>query len=218
MPRSYYPMSASTGMVWAPPRSLATTCGITFVFSSCGYLDVSVPRVRLQTCWICNLQLHGLPHSETPGSKIICIYPELIAAYRVLLRLREPRHPPCALLCFLSLMIRSSTGSALVNCISSLALSSHSICQRSFSRENPDSMNARLPRREIIFKHLLPSRNRTAVRLVENKGLEPLTLCVQGRCSKPTELIPRTVVPGRLELPTSTLSVWRSNQLSYRTG
>ena len=29
-------------------------------------------------------------------------------------------------------------------------------------------------------------------------------------------LIPK-VVPGRLELPTSTLSVWRSNQLSYRT-
>ena len=25
------------------------------------------------------------------------------------------------------------------------------------------------------------------------------------------------VVPGRVELPTSTLSVWRSNQLSYRT-
>ena len=28
----------------------------------------------------------------------------------------------------------------------------------------------------------------------------------------------RNVVPGRVELPTSTLSVWRSNQLSYRTG
>ena len=27
---------------------------------------------------------------------------------------------------------------------------------------------------------------------VENKGLEPLTPCVQGRCSKPTELIPRS--------------------------
>ena len=27
----------------------------------------------------------------------------------------------------------------------------------------------------------------------------------------------KSVVPGRLELPTSTLSVWRSNQLSYRT-
>ena len=29
---------------------------------------------------------------------------------------------------------------------------------------------------------------------------------------------PQRVVPGRVELPTSTLSVWRSNQLSYRTG
>ena len=27
----------------------------------------------------------------------------------------------------------------------------------------------------------------------------------------------KNVVPGRFELPTSTLSVWRSNQLSYRT-
>ncbi len=54
---------------------------------------------------------------------------------------------------------------------------------------------------------------------VENKGLEPLTPCVQGRCSKPTELIPRSlpVVPRRVELRTSTLSVWRSNQLSYET-
>ena len=53
---------------------------------------------------------------------------------------------------------------------------------------------------------------------MENKGLEPLTPCVQGRCSKPTELIPQfLVVLGRVELPTSTLSVWRSNQLSYRT-
>ena len=30
--------------------------------------------------------------------------------------------------------------------------------------------------------------------------------------------VPLQVVPGRLELPTSTLSVWRSNRLSYRTG
>src|SRR5690606_18679789 len=31
--------------VWALPRSLAATCGISFDFSSCRYLDVSVPRV-----------------------------------------------------------------------------------------------------------------------------------------------------------------------------
>ena len=43
---SYNPGAAWTVPVWAPPRSLATTCGITFVFSSWGYLDVSVPPVR----------------------------------------------------------------------------------------------------------------------------------------------------------------------------
>ena len=32
-----------------------------------------------------------------------------------------------------------------------------------------------------------------------------------------SQLSTLSVVPGRLELPTSTLSVWRSNQLSYRT-
>jgi len=44
--KSYNPAPAVTEMVWALPRSLATTWGITFVFSSCGYLDVSVHRVR----------------------------------------------------------------------------------------------------------------------------------------------------------------------------
>ena len=42
----------------------------------------------------------GLSHSEIAGSKVICTYPALIAAYRVLHRLREPRHPPCALTLF----------------------------------------------------------------------------------------------------------------------
>ena len=36
-----------THLVWAAPISLATTFGITFVFFSSGYLDVSVPRVPL---------------------------------------------------------------------------------------------------------------------------------------------------------------------------
>ena len=45
MLRSYYPQLAVTNWVWAVPRSLAATNGITFVFFSSGYLDVSVPRV-----------------------------------------------------------------------------------------------------------------------------------------------------------------------------
>ena len=43
------------------------------------------------------LQPRGFPHSDTPGSPAICASPGLFAACRVLPRLREPRHPPCAL-------------------------------------------------------------------------------------------------------------------------
>jgi hypothetical protein len=39
----------------------------------------------------------GFPHSDIPGSKLVCSSPRLIAAYRVLHRLLVPRHPPCAL-------------------------------------------------------------------------------------------------------------------------
>ncbi len=49
----------------------------------------------------------GLPHSEIRGSGSICLSPRLIAAYHVLRRLQEPRHPSCALfsfLCFFSVV------------------------------------------------------------------------------------------------------------------
>ncbi len=52
------------------------------------------------------MQLHciELPHSEIPGSMVICTYPKLIAAYHVLHRLPEPRHPPFALILLFSLL------------------------------------------------------------------------------------------------------------------
>ena len=61
-------------MVWALSRSLAATSKISFDFSSCRYLDVSVPYVRStpSTLLLDGLLLFpkaGLPHSETPGSK-----------------------------------------------------------------------------------------------------------------------------------------------------
>ena len=43
--QSYNPNDAETSLVWAVPVSLATTKGITIVFFSSGYLDVSVLRV-----------------------------------------------------------------------------------------------------------------------------------------------------------------------------
>ena len=48
MLQSYNPINAETNMVWALSFSLATTGEITIVFSSSGYLDVSVHRVSFR--------------------------------------------------------------------------------------------------------------------------------------------------------------------------
>ena len=104
---------------WPGPRSLATTCGVSVDVLSCGYLDVSVPRVRFLSLFYSKIRyllsilgnhssrlprcsdfpstLGGFPHSEIAGSKGIRTSPTLIAAYHVLHRLCMPRHPPIAL-------------------------------------------------------------------------------------------------------------------------
>ena len=110
----YNPAGALTPAVWAPPRSLATTWGITIVFSSYGYLDVSVPHVRPLPGKVAGLQPAGLPHSEIRGSMAICAYPRLIAAYHVLLRLLEPRYPPSALIFFSYVRTCPKASAALV--------------------------------------------------------------------------------------------------------
>ena len=95
-------------MVWPLSISLAATLEIDFSFSSSGYLDVSVHRVPFHTLWIGVWMIRvlrtGFPHSDICGSRIICISPQLFAAYHVFLRLLVPRHPPCALFCLISSM------------------------------------------------------------------------------------------------------------------
>ncbi len=105
IPRSE-PQHART-LVWALPFSLAAThritcCFLHVVFSSSGYLDVSVHRVPFLTLWIgvripevCSGRF---PHSEISGSMGICPSPKLFAAYHVFHRLLVPRHPPYALI------------------------------------------------------------------------------------------------------------------------
>ena len=56
----------------------------------------------------------GLPHSDILRSMGICPALRLFAACHVLLRLREPRHPPCALLSF-----RNSFLTACLMCLPS---------------------------------------------------------------------------------------------------
>ena len=70
-----------------------------------------------------SLQLNGLPHSDIHGSMVICTSPQLFAAYHVLLRLREPRHPPFALAYFFFLdIINILAENVLINFSSSLLL------------------------------------------------------------------------------------------------
>ena len=98
-------------LVWPLSRSLAATWEIDVSFSSCGYLDVSVPRVPpVKLCihlTVLRLYLSGFPHSDICGSVDICSSPQLFAAYHVLHRLPVPRHPPCALFCLTSFSMLS---------------------------------------------------------------------------------------------------------------
>ena len=92
MSRPYNPKVAVTTLVWAPPRSLATTWGIMVIFFSCRYLDVSVPCVcHCQTSW-------SVPDSSSQGVAPfghlrINGYVPLPPAYRSLSRPSSPLRP-----------------------------------------------------------------------------------------------------------------------------
>jgi hypothetical protein len=84
------------------PLSLAATDGIDVSFFSCGYLDVSVPRVRSTrpihsagSDW--ELPQPGFPIQKSPDQHLFASSPELIAGYHVFRRLSMPRHPPYTL-------------------------------------------------------------------------------------------------------------------------
>ncbi len=86
--------------VWAPPRSLAATCGIDLSFFSSRYLDVSVPGLTSGALYRSfHASVHGVlpcgsPHSDIRGSMDMCSSPRLFAAYHVFRRPKVPRHPP----------------------------------------------------------------------------------------------------------------------------
>src|SRR6267142_5522772 len=88
--------------VWAVPLSLAATDGIDVSFFSCGYLDVSVPRVGsippIHSAGS-NAVLPALCFhiQKSPDQCLFASFPELIAGCRVFLRLSMPRHPPYTL-------------------------------------------------------------------------------------------------------------------------
>src|SRR6266850_490922 len=103
--------------VWAVPLSLAATDGIDVSLFSCGYLDVSVPRVRSYSPMHSASSNAVLPAlcfhiQKSPDQCLFASFPELIAGCRVFLRLSMPRHPPYTL-GKLDLLDRGSISSAM---------------------------------------------------------------------------------------------------------
>ena len=113
------------------------------------------------------LQAAGLSHSETRGSKVICTSPRIIAAYRVLHRLHEPRHPPCALSYFpryrtsRNPCARAGAGAHTFSCIVEKNVSLSTVLLVQHVKDLADCLKSK----------------------VENNGFEPLTPCLQSRCS-----------------------------------
>ena len=105
--RSYNPSDALPHLRFGLFPGRSPLLGESFVY----FLFLKVLRcfsslgLPLRLAQIASLQPAGLSHSEIHGSMVICTYPWLIAAYHVLHRLREPRHPPDALTFFRRLLI-----------------------------------------------------------------------------------------------------------------
>ena len=84
---SYNPNNAETMLVWASPRSLAATRGITIVFYSSGYLDVSVLRV----CFHTSMDDYSSNNRVSPfGHLRIKMYVPLPVTFRSLSRPSSP--------------------------------------------------------------------------------------------------------------------------------
>ena len=179
--------------VWAPPVPLAATPGLTFVFFSSGYLDVSVRRVPLPALWI-QARIHGVcpcgfPHSDTRGSQDICSSPRLFAAYHVFLRLSVPRHPPCALSCLTS-QLHSVAASRFFLCVYQvihLVTYLCYICCLSLGLFRAPMISRYLGCLFIVFWIFSIRFSRYVLHLygvqMETKRFELSTPCLQGRCS-----------------------------------
>ena len=100
---SYNPKIAVTTLVWTFPRSLATTYGITFVFFSSAYLDVSVQRVCSSPCGGWHVfNMPGCP-IQISADHLVCANPrsfsQLITSFFASESLGIPHTPLFCLLC-----------------------------------------------------------------------------------------------------------------------
>ena len=140
----------------------------------------------------------GLPHSDIRGSMGICPSPRLFAACHVLLRLREPRHPPYALVRLryaffkpTARAFRPAFKPYLIPWSASISRCSLSVFSllRFYPRQR--STHVSLPVCQCPLSLMSGASEITPLSAVEsipflsveNNGFEPLTPCLQSRCS-----------------------------------
>ena len=167
------------------------------------------------------------PNSEICGSKLICSSPQLIAACHVLRRLLMPRHSPYALfrLNFLCSLILLEFAYNLFYNEKAFSHFLFSWIRLSFDMR-PNCSFPRFSKRpwffdlnfflnpvklSVRFSYLVFNEHScfaAFAAMVEMKGIEPLTPCLQGRCS------PSWATP-----PYLGHSPWKSNNKSmfYKT-
>src|SRR4030095_1663024 len=115
------------------------------------------------------MNLKGFPHSDIPGSKLVCSSPGLFAAYRVLHRLLAPRHSPYAL-------------SSLTTSVFALTLDGIRD-PGSGTREPSSPIPATIARQHDLFSHcVLPGSPKAA----RDRNREPPQGGLQIACSKRT--------------------------------
>ena len=184
-----------TPPVWAVPLSIASTRGIVVTFFSCGYLDVSVPRVRLRAArgW------RDRSRRVAPfGYPRINGHLPLPAAFRSLSR---PSSPPRAQASPMrpsdSVVPLPESGILLPNSgvhsaprafsayLGSLVVSSSG--RPAHPRRRPRDLRFASSMSMSFLRgasRTNPGRPAGSVFLsVENNGFEPLTPCLQSRCS-----------------------------------
>ena len=98
-------------------------------FSSGGWLSFE--------CY--TFSITGCPIRKSKDLTLVCSFPWLIAAYHVLHRLSDPRHPPCALISFKKIEIVVMLPPLLILLYDTLVRSLFPICQRTFQLINFDN-------------------------------------------------------------------------------
>jgi len=144
----------------------------------------------------------GFPHSDIPGSKPAYGSPRHFVVRHVLLRLLAPRHPPCALPCLTkSLLSQCLSSRCLLPCSHgqtfifgcssasflllrfAIQFSRNSVVlfaffgDKSYLTTSAFDIQPPIPGFPVFFCVL------GGAWLVEPRGIEPLTSCVQGRRS-----------------------------------